>query len=719
MKVRIFSLRFKILAALSLLAGVTFFLVSHLTIEHMKQLGKYSVDACSSLGKSVVLDSKNALMDQSREELQSLVLSQAQLIDYQLKRVSGEMNLVANLCSRYLESPQEKQNDLTIYFSKDKPGNPNDYASYYLSAGINQESVLEELQCLGRLQPILKFVNSNNPGSHIIYIGTPSGIFVSSPWTQQPSGYDPRLRIWYQGAAKSRESVWVGPYISSTENKLVLTCAKAARDKDGRVIAVCAIDVEVRSILKNLISTQLEPQGKVFLLDNEGNVLVRRELSETGYSWENEYKKENLLKSPDPGISEVARKMTDGKRGCDDLAIPGEPVHFVAYYPIMTTGWSIGIAIPKKVIIAAALNTEKIIHQDTLKHSSFINNHIENSRIVYISLGFIVLLLILGAGAYLSAKITAPILFLKKQAEEIGRGNLDLKIELKTGDELEHLADTFNQMTGDLRKYIASLEETIHSREKIERELAVSREIQASLLPPSWQEQSNASPFIDVQAMMEPAKEIGGDFYDYFMVNETVMFFCIGDVSSKGIPAALFMAMTKTLLAHEAECSLSPTKVLFNVNNVLEKDNDASMFATVFCGFLDTATGVVNFSNGGHNHPLICRNGGNFEFIHTANGIAIGPSEMKENVWQMETLQLNPGDRIFLYSDGVSEALNESRLAFGKEKLLEALNSHKEASSNKFISCIREEIRRYAGQEPQSDDIAMLYLNCYGTKANE
>ena len=218
---------------------------------------------------------------------------------------------------------------------------------------------------------------------------------------------------------------------------------------------------------------------------------------------------------------------------------------------------------------------------------------------------------------------------------------------------------------------------------------------------------------------METAKEIGGDFYDYFMVNETVMFFCIGDVSSKGIPAALFMAMTKTLLAHEAECSLSPTKVLFNVNNVLEKDNDASMFATVFCGFLDTATGVVNFSNGGHNHPLICRNGRNFEFIHTANGIAIGPSEMKENVWQMETLQLNTGDRIFLYSDGVSEALNESRLAFGKEKLLEALNSHKEASSNKFISCIREDIRRYAGQEPQSDDIAMLYLNCYGTKTNE
>jgi sigma-B regulation protein RsbU (phosphoserine phosphatase) len=719
MKAKIFSLRFKILAALSLLTGITFFMISHLTIEQMKQLGKYSVDACSTLGKSVVLDSKNALMEQSREELQSLVLSQAQLIDIRLKRVAGEINLVANLCSRYLESTQKKQDDLSIYFSIERPANPNDYASYYLSDGVNQESVMDELKCLGRLQPILKFVNSNNPGSHIIYIGTPSGIFISSPWTLQPVGYDPRLRIWYQSASKSHEAVWVGPYISSTENKLILTCAKAARDKDGRVISVCAIDVEVSSVIKNLISTQLEPQGKVFILDHEGNVLVRRELSETGYSWDNEYKKENLLKSPHTGISSLARKMTDGNRGCDDMTIPGEPVHFVAYYPITAAGWSIGIAIPRNVIIAAALNTEQIIQQDTLKQSSFINNYIESSRIVYISLGFLVLLLILSTGVYLSAKIAAPILFLKNQAEEIGRGNLDLKIELKTGDELEHLADTFNLMTDDLKKYIASLEETIHSREKIERELAVSREIQASLLPMPWQEQSDSSSVIDIQAMMEPAKEIGGDFYDYFMVNETILFFCIGDVSSKGIPAALFMAMTKTLLAHEAEFSLSPIKVLFNVNNVLEKDNDASMFATVFCGFLDTVTGTVNFSNGGHNHPLFCRKDGNFEFIHTANGIAIGPSQMKENVWQLESLQMNPGDRLFFYSDGVSEALNESRQAFGKEKLLEALNSHKADSSSKFIPCIRDEISSYAGQELQSDDIAMLYLSYYGTKANE
>ncbi len=718
MKLRVFNLRFKILAALSLLAGITFMLVSYLTINHMKQLGKYSVDDCSALGKSVVRDSKNALMEQSRDELQSLVLSQAQLIDVQLKRVAGEMNLVANLCSRYLESPHEKQNSLSIYFSKTRPEKPSDYASYYLSGNVNPESVMEELKCLGQLQPILKFVNSNNPGSHIIYIGTRSGIFISSPWTLQPDGYDPRRRLWYQSAEKSHEAVWVGPYISSTENKLVLTCAKAARDKSGNVIAVCGIDIEVRAVLKNLISTQLEPQGKVFILDHDGNVLVHKELSETGCSWENEYKKENLLKSPDPWISSVARKMTEGKRGCDDLAVLGEPVHLVAYYPITTAGWSIGISIPKKVIIAAALSTEQLIQQDTLKHSSFIHNYIENSRIIYIVLGFLVLLLILAAGVYLSAKITTPILFLKEQVEKIGHGNLDLKIELKTGDELEHLADTFNLMTGDLKKYIASLKETIHSREKIERELTVSREIQASLLPPPWHEQLNHSPTVDIQVIMKPAKEIGGDFYDYFMVNETVLFFCIGTVSSKGIPGALFMAMTKTLLAHEAECSPTPTKVLFNVNNVLGKDNDACIYATVFCGFLDTVTGVVNFANGGHNHPLLCRQNSNFEFIHTANGIAIGPSPMEENIWQMESLKLNPGDRLFLYSNGASEALNESGETFGKTRLCTVLNVHKTYPGDEVVAAMRKEISRYAGLQTQSDDIAMLYLSYYGNKTD-
>ena len=718
MRIKLYSLRFKILVSLSLLAGVTFLLVSDLTIEHMKHLGKYTIDACSTLGKNAVSDSKEALLAQAREELQSLVAGQAQLIDIQLKRVAGEINLTANLCSRYMKSTQENTDDLSSYFSQEKPLNPNDYASYHLAKGVTLDSVKDELKHLGRLQPVLKFIQSNNPDSDIVYMGTPSGIFISSPWTAQPADYDPRLRGWYQQASKSESAVWSGPYISSNGNKLTLTCSKAARDSRGDVIAVCAVDIEVESVVKDLMITRLEPQSRAFILDSEGDVLVRRDINVAGITWDQEYKKDNLLKSPNPMISAVARKMTAGRSGVEDLIVPGEPLHFLAYCPITATGWSIGIAVPKKIIISVALNTERIIQQDTLKQNLFINSDIKSSRRIYIAAGFAVLLIILGAGAFLSAKITAPVLLLKNKAEEIGRGNLDLKIELQTGDELEHLAGTFNRMTDDLKRYIANLEETIVSQQKMERELAVSKEIQASLLPPS-REHFEGSSAVDIVALMDPAREIGGDFYDYFMVNDATMFFCIGDVSGKGIPAALFMAMTKTLLAHEARYSMSPVKVLLNVNNVLEKDNDACMFATVFCGFLDTSTGIVTFSNGGHNHPLIFRNGGEYEFIHTANGIAIGTSLIKESVWKTETLQLNPGDQLFLYSDGITEAMNTQGWQFGEEKLRKLLNTCKEHSINETIACVREGIRKHAGAEPQSDDITMVNLCYYGKHADE
>ncbi|MHB9138861.1 MAG: PP2C family protein-serine/threonine phosphatase, partial [Victivallaceae bacterium] len=147
--------------------------------------------------------------------------------------------------------------------------------------------------------------------------------------------------------------------------------------------------------------------------------------------------------------------------------------------------------------------------------------------------------------------------------------------------------------------------------------------------------------------------------------------------------------------------------------------NDSCMFATVFCGFLDANTGIVTFSNGGHNHPLVCRKGGEFEFIHTANGIAVGTSLMKENAWKTESLQLNPGDYLFLYSDGITEAMNIQGQQFGEAKLRESLNLCRGSSINQIIASVREAARKHAGAEPQSDDITMVNLCYYGKQSNE
>lgn len=265
-----------------------------------------------------------------------------------------------------------------------------------------------------------------------------------------------------------------------------------------------------------------------------------------------------------------------------------------------------------------------------------------------------------------------------------------------------------------IKRFIENLKAETQARERIESELRIAREIQTSMLPRKFPPFPERKEF-DIFAMMDPAKEVGGDFYDFFFVDKNRLCFVIGDVSGKGVPAALFMAITKTVLKTEALRGLSAEQIISRVNNILYPDNETCMFVTVFCVILDLETGEMQFANGGHNPPLICPIGGSFDFVNVPKGFVVGA--MENTQCGSGKMLLSPGDMIFLYTDGVTEAMNPQNHLFSEERLKTCLTKLKDKDITEIIPDMREEIRTFAQDALQSDDITMMALRFNGKGA--
>ena len=274
-------------------------------------------------------------------------------------------------------------------------------------------------------------------------------------------------------------------------------------------------------------------------------------------------------------------------------------------------------------------------------------------------------------------------------------------------DEVGELAASFIYMEQELRTSIKTLTETTAAKERIESELKIARAIQMSMVPklfPPFPER----PEFDLYAVIEPAKEVGGDFYDFFFVDDHRLYFVIGDVSDKGVPASLFMAVTKTLIRSKTNNLTAPDEVLSQVNQELCTDNDSNMFVTVFCGVLHTRTGEVWYSNGGHNPPYLLSACGSAEPLPRTGGLVLGA--MEEAVYRTQQITLRTGDGLFLYTDGITEAMDARGNLFSEQRLQAVLQQTSGDSPTQRIHEVVGAVKRFADTAPQSDDITALAL---------
>lgn len=246
---------------------------------------------------------------------------------------------------------------------------------------------------------------------------------------------------------------------------------------------------------------------------------------------------------------------------------------------------------------------------------------------------------------------------------------------------------------------------------KIEADLAIAANIQADMLPSDFSAYSDRTDF-GVYALMKPAKEVGGDFYDIFMIDDKRLAVVIADVSGKGVPAALFMAIAKSLIKVHANMNLSPKDIFEKVNKLLCENNKSGFFVTAWLGILDLSSGKMSFVNAGHNPPvLLCKNGNN-EFIKERGGFVL--AGRKNSVYQESELLLNKGDRLFLYTDGVTEAKNLDKKMYGNDKLTEYLTKHPKENLEKVLNGVFDDVNNFAGGQEQFDDITMLMLEYKG-----
>ncbi len=289
----------------------------------------------------------------------------------------------------------------------------------------------------------------------------------------------------------------------------------------------------------------------------------------------------------------------------------------------------------------------------------------------------------------------------------ITEGNLDTVVDVRSHVEFDALSNDINSTVDTLKRYISD------AAARIDAELAFAKAIQHSALPSVFPPYPNHTEF-DIQAAMHTAKEVGGDFYDFYFVDEDTLAFLVADVSGKGIPAAMFMMTSKTLLKSYAESGMSVEEVFTNANAKLCEGNDAGMFVTAWMGFLNIRTGKVTYANAGHNPPAVKHADGSFTYLRSRPGLVL--AGMEGIRYRKNELQLEAGDVIYLYTDGVTEATNPENELYGEERLLGVLNKNASADPKAVCDAVKADVDAFAGEAPQFDDITMLTIIYNGNK---
>ena len=517
--------------------------------------------------------------------------------------------------------------------------------------------------------------------------------------------FDPRERAWYKKGAQAKGAVYSTPYlgIDGSQN---IDCIAPYFDGEG-FAGVVGIGFPVEEIYRQLADAVSDGSGVNFVLDGGGDVAFSSRSSGILAAVPALV---DIREAGDESLAAAARRMTAGESGVLPVSVDGE-MYYLAYAPMKSIGWSFGTLIQQDAVAAPSVEARENVFDSMTGFQATLREIFENAKRNAVFSLLIAAPLLWLAGGRLAGRITSPLRRLADGVRKIAGGNLDYKIDMKTGDEIELLADSFNKMTGELSAYMENVARTAAEKERFQTELDLARNIQEGMLPKDFPQQRE----FDIMATMRPAKDVGGDFYDVYFLDEDHLAVTVADVSGKGIPAALFMVIAKTLLKDRALGAKNPERLseaVAQANNALIDSNQAGMFVTAFCGILDIKTGTFRYANAGHNPPLL-RHGAAFSFLPKGKSLML--CIMEGETYPTETISLAPGDAIFLYTDGVTEAMNENGDMFRENRLQATLDgTPPTADAAVLTSAVQEALQAHVGDAEQSDDITMLALVYHG-----
>ncbi len=487
---------------------------------------------------------------------------------------------------------------------------------------------------------------------------------------------------WYQIPALLKEPVWSEPYFDEGgANMLMSTYSLPLIDKNGNVYAIFTADLTLNTITELVSAIKPYPTSFAFLISRNGTFVAHKDSSyiftHTVFSAAAEEKSKDLFA--------VGKKMLDGQKGVyTTYTYQEDDSWFITYGPLKNK-WSLAILSNYDDVIVG------------IRH------------LTWVSLVFVIVfaILLFSVTRRMMKRQLRPLVQLSDSALKIAKGDFHAELPaIDTHDEMSHLKDSFEYMQKSLVTYIDELKRTTSTKERIESELRIASDIQSQMVPsvfPPFPERSD----LDVFAILNPAKEVGGDLYDYF-IRDNKFYFIIGDVSGKGVPAAIFMAIARSAFRYVASSEEDVSLMMEKLNDSVTEGNPTNMFITMFIGKIDLRTGEFEYCNAGHNPGVVMDSGGKAEFLDLKSNLVAGV--MNGFKYSGQSSHIDKGSTLLFYTDGVTEAENATKELYSEERLLSFCSGKEFAYSEEFITSLVADVRAFANGAEQNDDITMLVI---------
>ncbi len=518
-----------------------------------------------------------------------------------------------------------------------------------------------------------------------------------------------RTRPWYQQAAEAGEVIFTGVELDAYTDTPTLECA-APVYRNGELAAVVGADIFLNSIQDYVEQTSTEG-GFLCVVSKNGRVLFSP-FREGTFRTARSEEAQDLRANENAALASFITKALYGATGLATVTVDGTE-YYMTGAPMDNVGWTVVSAVEKELTYQPAATMLERYDEINAEALTAYRTDAAHSRQTFIVLTGLLILLGVAAALIVAGRIVKPVEHMTRRIKALGASDSVFEMEkvYRTGDEIEVLAESFASLSEKTRDYIRQITEITAEKERIGTELALATRIQADMLPnifPAFPER----PEFDVYATMDPAKEVGGDFYDFFLIDDTHLGLVMADVSGKGVPAALFMMISKILVQNYAMTGRSPAQVLEGVNKQICQNNREEMFVTIWFGILDTETGKITAANAGHEYPVLRQPDGAYELIRDKHGFVVGGMDGVR--YREYELELRPGGRLFLYTDGVPEATNAAQELFGTDRMLAALNEDPDAAPMELLKNVRRAVDGFVRDAEQFDDLTMLGLEYKG-----
>ncbi len=679
---------------------------------------------------TVIVDTlSNSMRDMATESFQKFVVSESKIIDGEFWTMKHDLEVLARQVQMVLEEPTAYSPVEVPLPSQADAGKLTLQLLYSDNADRDDPELKEQILRIGGLRNMMLEIVEGSETLMDCMVSLPGGASIIVDRTPEgkvgpdgePQFYNADRRPWYVGALVHGETYFT-PVNRDNYFNVYEVMAGVPVYVDGELAAVCGGSVQLESLAGIVEGARLGEYTDTCIINENGLMIYSsRKEGELGM---NGMELKSLLESGNAGLVTLVDAALKGDVGFSLIEVDGKET-YVAYAPIATLGWTQLLSISQEDLNATAYllaeETDAVMEESI----SEMNSNAGRTAVTTLIIAAVLLGLAALLSLILSERLVNPIQRMTLRVSEMHGDDMSFQVEdvLLTGDEIEVLARAFANMSEKMKGYVAEIVQITSEKQRLDTELSVAADIQLNMLPRQFPAFPDRREF-DLFAVMDPAKEVGGDFYDYFLIDEDHLALVMADVSGKGVPAALFMVISKTLIKNVTLSGRydNPADILRDVNDRLCEGNGDNMFVTVWLGILTISTGDLVSACAGHEYPVFYRRGKGFVMERDPHGMAMGA--MEGSKYRNVQWHLDPLDMLFLYTDGVPEANNSAQELFGDDRMMAALDRSLTVSDEDgipghadlklFLHTMRAQIDEFAGETPQFDDITMMAVEYRG-----